>query len=529
MKRVAVFPAAEYERRTRLFGALARTFAVDFVPAEDTQGVGAESVVAFGEHVVGTKIPSLRFLERAEPATGSPRDVVLSETSALMPPLRGAIIPDINASVAPSLSVQPGDEVLASVEGHAIWTVNRAGGSPAQTASVAPREVGDGDSLRDQLKERNFVALLPLVHLLRETADYVWPRPPLRATFVIDDPNLHSNSYGYLDFAALAAHATETGYHVSIATVPFDQWFVRGSTARIFRSNPAVLSLAIHGNDHTRQELARPFSEAERAALLASALARMSALERGRQVDVSRVMVAPHETCAAEMMLDMARMGFAALCFGFGSRFSDQTFASWDPADFVHGLPVLARRPLTSHRGELALRAFLGQPLILGGHHDDLAEGLDVLADAADSLNRFGDVRWLSLGDIARSNVSVRRDGDGLGVCLFTRQAEIHVPEGVQRLSAELPSLHHAPSDEVLDVKMTNETTRARFDADSKVSIDVETAGRASLELEHLRHIDFRTVPRGRSSVRAAARRAAVEARDRAKPLGRWSRRVKGP
>ena len=221
-------------------------------PPKILRARGRSAVVAFGEHVVGKKVPSLRFTEHYGDAIGSPHDVVLSTSSALMPPLRGATIPDINASVAPSLSAQPGDEVLASVEDRALWTVNRASGSPAHTASVAPREVGAGDSLRDQLKESDFVVLLPLVHLLREMADFVWPRPPLRATFVIDDPNLHSSSYrlprlrrsrGARERDRLprvdrhgsvrpVVRAWQHGAHLPIKLAPFCRWRFMGTTTR---------------------------------------------------------------------------------------------------------------------------------------------------------------------------------------------------------------------------------------------------------------------------------------------------------
>jgi len=38
--------------------------------------------------------------------------------------------------------------------------------------------------------------------------------PPLRACFVIDDPNLHWPSYGHLDYRRMAEHARRGGYHV---------------------------------------------------------------------------------------------------------------------------------------------------------------------------------------------------------------------------------------------------------------------------------------------------------------------------
>ena len=63
---------------------------------------------------------------------------------------------------------------------------------------------------------------------------------------------------------------------------------------------------------------------------------------------------------------------------------------------------MLLRHPLVSRDApELVLRAFLDQPLILYGHHEDVAPGLDVLGEAAEDVNRLGETRWCSLGEIA--------------------------------------------------------------------------------------------------------------------------------
>ena len=47
------------------------------------------------------------------------------------------------------------------------------------------------------------------------------------------------------------------------------------------------------------------------------------------------------------------------------------------------------------------MRAFLDHPVVLYGHHEDLAGGLEPLARAAEAVNRLGDVHWMSMGDIA--------------------------------------------------------------------------------------------------------------------------------
>jgi hypothetical protein len=82
--------------------------------------------------------------------------------------------------------------------------------------------------------------------------------------------------------------------------------------------------------------------------------------------------------------------------------------AAWGPVDLVAGgLPVLLRGQFDHPREDLVLRAFLGQPLILYGHHDLLAHGPDTLAEAAAQIERLGQVRWCSLAAIARANAAI--------------------------------------------------------------------------------------------------------------------------
>ncbi|HVR04621.1 MAG TPA: hypothetical protein VMS02_01180, partial [Solirubrobacteraceae bacterium] len=56
--------------------------------------------------------------------------------------------------------------------------------------------------------------------------------------------------------------------------------------------------------------------------------------------------------------------------------------------------------------------AFLGQPLVLYGHHDLLRGGPSDLAAAAAQIDALGDVRWGSLGQIARGLAGNRQPAD---------------------------------------------------------------------------------------------------------------------
>ena len=214
---------------------------------------------------------------------------------------------------------------------------------------LAPDELESNDSLRDSLVPGRWLSLLPLVHFLRGvTSEVGWNLPPTRALFIVDDPNLHWWSYGFMDFREVAADAENAGYHVAVATIPLDAWFVHPGVSDLFRDRRRVLSLLFHGNDHTREELNRRRTDEEAAAILAQALRRVEAMERRTQLRLSRLMVAPHGLCSEQMMRAMMLSGFEGLCYAWASpRSTDRPLAGWEPADFLAGgLPVLTRLPL---------------------------------------------------------------------------------------------------------------------------------------------------------------------------------------
>src|SRR5690348_10932331 len=93
--------------------------------------------------------------------------------------------------------------------------------------------------------------------------------------FHVRRSNLAWQRYGYVDFKQIAANAAEENYHVSFATIPLDSWFTHMRTAELFRTSSKYLSLAIHGNNHTRKELARNYTKPERLCLLNQAIRRI--------------------------------------------------------------------------------------------------------------------------------------------------------------------------------------------------------------------------------------------------------------
>jgi hypothetical protein len=184
----------------------------------------------------------------------------------------------------------------------------------------------------------------------------------------------------------------------------------------------------------------------------------------------------------------------------------------WQPADFVERMPVLLRHPLIERDApELVLRAFLDQPLILYGHHGDVAGGLGTLASAVEDVNRVREARWCSVGEIAASNYETKLEGTQLSLRTFARRVELEIPAGVDRLEVRLPAQHPGPAAEVLTV--------AGRPAKLGEPADVNPGDLVEIRLEPADRVDFGAVPAPRRQPLALARRALGESRDRLLPL----------
>ena len=159
-------------------------------------------------------------------------------TSGVDPRLAGRRFNDRSVVGQPALACSQADEILASTSDGPTW-VRRSGKGPNFYGSSIPLgDLGPGESIRDYLRFDRFSSLLPLTHLLDEvTRELGWTPPPLRASFIIDDPNLHWPTYGYVRFKELARHAQAHGYHVAMAAIPLDLWYFDRRAARIFHEN----------------------------------------------------------------------------------------------------------------------------------------------------------------------------------------------------------------------------------------------------------------------------------------------------
>jgi hypothetical protein len=515
---IGVAPAHEHGRHARLLAALEAAYPVTFRPALRPEGL--DGLLAFGAdgELVTPGLPSL-VMGAAEARAAGPQTLVLSG-EGLPSPLRAARLSErhVVGRLGPA---ERGDIVLGQIGGAPVWL--RRG--HVACVAAAPAELEPGEALRDRLMPGRCLALLAVAEFLRErTAGAGWTAPPLRAAFVLDDPNLHWTSYGHIRYRDLLTHAIAHGYHVTMATVPLDGWLVHPGAARLFREGADHLSLCVHGNDHAGPELGGQRSDADALALAGQALQRTAVFERRARVPVSKVMIPPHERLSESVARALASCGYDAVCTTrpypwsavsaadpWLSRPADAgPLTGWGPVEIVAGgLPVLLRCGFTHPREELVLRAYLGQPLIVYGHHADLRDGLELLADVVGAIGRLGDVRWESLGAIARDRAETRLDGTVLHVRPLGRKVRIAVPDSVRELRVVPPD--GMPTDGGFAVRPSGAAWSRH--AGSGAAFD----GPGELELALAAPVP-RPAPCGSSSrprVWPVARRLAGEGRDR--------------
>lgn len=451
--------------------------------------------------------------------------IELSGSSALPPFLAGRKVKVAEAADLMSLPRNLGGlACVASKGGAPIWAEQKVENCFHHYVSTPVPELKDDESLFQHFHGRQFLRLLPLILFLRALADDKrWERPPLRACFTLDDPNLHWRTYGFVDYSNIAVHAERQNYHVSFAMIPLDTWFEHKSTVALFRKHPKQLSLLIHGNDHIARELARPDEDDKISAKLHQALNRMLAFERRTNVEVSRVMAPPHGACNEKALAAMARLGFEAATISRGSLRHHNREASWlhilgmRPSDIIAGLPVLPRFPLTeSCHNSILIAALLDQPIIAVGHHQDVADGLQLLSQLSGFVNSLGSVHWAGMTRIARSHFAQCLDGDILRVRMYSRHVDVNVPEGVRQLWVDRRSFQGGESVPFAWRKSGDASEWKPGGVDEP--IEVLPKGRIEIQLGPTR-VPFDDKNLREFRLWPVARRQLTEARDRLAPV----------
>jgi hypothetical protein len=426
-----------------LLGALEAVLPVKFVSGnerlENDSGrlvVGAGAGQPAGP--AAGAVASLRVPAKAEAAEGGRLTevaVTFSEAREVPFPFRGRSVRVKAASAPAVLSVAGPHQVLARTERGPVWACAAEAGVKHYASGFAlPRIPRDGN-LRDVLNGDRFLELLPVLHWLQGIrGQEIYEGLPLRACFMFDDPNLHWPRYGFVDFQQIAEHAARENFHVSFAMIPLDAWFAHAKATEIFRTNTSRLSLLIHGNDHLKRELARTYDSAERVLLLAQAIRRIERFEAKTGLRVCRVMVPPHGACSESTLAALPDCGFEAACISHGSLRAHNRERPWTkflgfrPSEVVAGCPVMPRWALAGTTNAILLAAYLRQPIVLMGHHQDLRHGIELLDERARFINGLGTVLWSRMTDLSRMNYQWRMDSTNCRLKVLGHKLRISIP-----------------------------------------------------------------------------------------------------
>jgi hypothetical protein len=461
------------------------------------------------------------------------RSAQFADSVALSAPLRRRKLPSACTlgPIAPDTTGFDRLEVLATADEDPVWFRHVAARRTVDVCRAALVADSSESWPFQQLRSGCFIGLLPLLHFAQEITGVTPAESIVRACFMFDDPNLHWPSFGYIDYRELLRHAASgTGFHVSIATVPLDAWYSHPPTVRLFKDNPKHLSLLVHGNDHVKHELARVDTVLAREALVAQSLRRIEKLEATTGLPVARVMAAPHASCTDAMGGALLRFGYQGACLSRAALMASNPGIEWPdavglrPAEFIGGgLPVIPRYGLgMQSEASMVIAAFLRQPVILVGHHADLADGCGLLDELAAFIDSLGRVQWLDLATLAQSNYRLWVDGGDARLDVYGRKVQLQVPPGVGTLTIRRPWIPESALPETLIVGVDGGEQVVLHAGSLSAPLQVRAGGRLMVESVVPNYGDVRLVAAPPLRAWPLARRLIAEARDRLHPATRF-------
>jgi len=524
--RVAVAPAVEYQLRRGFFEMLASKLNLAFEPHTPGDYERLHGLIALSGGADAARGASERRISCFEVklsqaiSLAAPSAITFTSSAAVHRAFRGKTLAD--SSLVNFSRVPDSFECLASVGGQPVWAVEQHGNYAHHCVGVDVPVLRQGEVFHNYFQELCWFSMVPLLHFLQVLlGPGGWPAPEPRACFIIDDPNLHHRSYGYIDFEKLANHASAHNYHASIATVPLDAWYFDRKVVGLFQTHKKHISLMMHGVNHVADELARAYSEEYALSLLATGLRRITDLETRSGVAVARIMAAPHGAFAESIADLMARLGYEAACVSVGSLVRWNPDKLWPPdlgfslAQSVGSLafPVFHRTGISET--EIRLSVFLGIPVIVATHHQDCVSNFARLECMANIVNRIGNIRWMGIEDMSRTNFLSKTHNGMLQIWPYSRRFKIP-------LAPEITSVQvcHSPYCEGFTIDLGSN----HGDGTAVTVLNVPAWYKISNNTMEIffpprNHVDYHQVASKSVGMWPVLRRLLTEARDRTQPF----------
>jgi len=304
---------------------------------------------------------------------------------------------------------RPHGNAIISANGCPLFFAIEAQGIPlyfSASAAIVDLDEPAGRNYYD-VKD-HFASAVPLVMFLTCTfATVMWRPSELGACLIIDDPLLKSR-YGFCDFPRLRDLMREHRFTTNIAFIPWNSRRTTVSGSELFRREPELFSVSIHGCDHTAAEFAEtsgPLLDSKAA--LAQTRMRRHQARTGLPHD--SIMVFPQGVFSSACPAALKRHEFiAAVNTEVNPVDAPGPLTTirdvWDVAITRYGtFPVFTRRYPFHGLENFAFDMLLGKPCLIVTHHqffkDDCVELLDFIGKLRD---RRSSLTWRPLGEVIR-------------------------------------------------------------------------------------------------------------------------------
>jgi len=260
------------------------------------------------------------------------------------------------------------------------------------------------------------------VFLKYSGGQFVWHSPNHYANLTIDDAWLRE-PYGNVQYHKLLEEMQKHNFHTTIAFIPWN--FDRSDPviASLLRSNPDRFSICVHGNNHDHKEFDTydKKSESAQIANVAQSLARMEKFHQLTNIPYDPVMVFPHSIAPEATLAGLKKYNFVATANSqnvpIGAEAPDDLEFDLRPATLhFANFPSLRRYSAEGSipQSQLAIDAFLGNPMLFYVHQGFFASGINAFDETADRVNSLvPDTKWQSLGAIAEHLYLEKERSDG--------------------------------------------------------------------------------------------------------------------
>ena len=200
--------------------------------------------------------------------------------------------------------------LVAAPEGHLFARVTYCGTPFYCDASQRIVDIHERSTTPFDVKKCFAGAVLPVMYLKWSFAEICWTTSETNASLIIDDPLLKPR-YGFLEFRELLQLMNAESFTTTIAFIPWNWRRTDRNTVATFLQNSDILSVCVHGCDHSGGEFAtRSIGLLDKK--LRTARKRMHSLQDRSALRHDPVMVFPQGAFSPEVGNAMKRNGFVA-------------------------------------------------------------------------------------------------------------------------------------------------------------------------------------------------------------------------